>query len=161
MREIKIESSVMVYEDYSTFSEQEIKLFEKAIAACKTAYAPYSQFYVGASVLLENGEIIVGNNQENAVYPCGLCAERVALFNAATHYPEVSPKLLAVTIDYDRVASEDIAFPCGSCRQVISEFEYRFKTPITLYMLGKGQQVYKLSSVKQLLPFTFTPDNLK
>ncbi len=161
MREIKIESSMMVYDDHTSFSEQERELFDKAFGACKTAYAPYSTFYVGAAVLLENDEMIIGNNQENAVYPCGLCAERVALFSAAAQYPTIPPKSLAITIDYDRVKTDQIAFPCGSCRQVISEFEYRFETPITLYLLGENQQVFKLDSIKQLLPFTFTADLLK
>ncbi len=161
MKEVSIESSAVIYDSYESFDEDTLQLFEAAHQACKRAYAPYSKFFVGASVRLANGQIVSGNNQENAVYPCGLCAERVALFQASSLYPDVAVKAIAVTIDYERVAVEDIAFPCGSCRQVIMEYEQKFPNSIDLYMLGKNEQVVYLESVKQLLPFAFTGDLLK
>jgi len=156
MREVKIESNLEVYENYDSFSKEELTLFQSAKDASKRAYAPYSKFYVGAALLLSDGQIVSGNNQENAVYPCGLCAERVAIFHASSMHPELTYQSIAITIDYDRIDLDDIAFPCGSCRQVLFEYESKQENKLKIYLLGKNESVIILNSVDQLLPFGFS-----
>ena len=112
-------------------------------------------------VLLDNGEIVVGNNQENAAFPSGLCAERVAIFSAGANFPNVPVKAIAVTISYENVDSEDIIFPCGACRQSIAEYEQRHSNKIKIYLLGKNGEVGIVNSIQELLPFIFSGDVLK
>lgn len=162
MKELKIESTLQFFEDYSNFSNEQIALFEATKNAVNNAYAPYSNFRVGAAVLLEDGSIYEGNNQENAAYPSGLCAERVALFYAGAIKPNVSIRAIAVTIDYsNNIDFEDIISPCGACRQVIAEYEHKFQKNITIYLLGRAKRVYVIESMKTLLPFYFSGDILK
>ncbi len=131
------------------------KLLEEAKVALTRAYAPYSNFSVGAALLLENGEIITGNNQENAAYPLGLCAERVAIFAAGSQYPDIPIQKLAITVkSANQVLSTPIA-PCGGCRQVIAESEYRFDTPIQIILQGETGRVFVFESIQTLLPFSF------
>ncbi len=120
------------------------------------AYAPYSRYKVGAAILLDNGQIVQGNNQENAVYPLGLCAERVALFSAGTNFPEAKPLVLAITI----ASQNKPGFPCGSCRQAMVEFESRFDQKIKLLIDSKDDQVIVIDSVRDILPFSFDENNL-
>lgn len=136
-------------------------LLEQAIEATKQAYAPYSEFRVGAALLLENGEIIIGNNQENAAYPSGLCAERVAMFYASAKFPGVPFKALAVTANSDKILIDHPVSPCGACRQVMVEYESLSKNPIKVILSGKTGSIIILDSVKDLLPFSFGPDELK
>ena len=137
-------------------SEEQKKTMEAATNAVKTAYSPYSNYQVGAALFLENGEVVAGNNQENAVYPLGLCAERVALFNSGTLYPTVKPLLLALT-----VASENKpGFPCGSCRQALIEFELRFECEISILIESRNNEYIYFDSVKEILPFAFDQSNL-
>ncbi len=161
MKKIKLETTATLYEDYSSFSDEEKLLFSKAREACHDAYAPYSKFYVGAAVLLENGIILKGNNQENAAYPSGLCAERVALFYASATYPTIPVKAIAVTVHYNGSDLEDIVSPCGACRQVMAEYEHKSGKPIVLYLLSANEQVCQIDSIKDTLPFLFTADILK
>lgn len=136
-------------------------LLEQAMEATKQAYAPYSEFRVGAALLLENGEIIIGNNQENAAYPSGLCAERVAMFYASAKFPGVPFKALAVTANSDKIAIDHPVSPCGACRQVMVEYESLSKNPIKVILAGRTGSIIILDSVKDLLPFSFGPDELK
>lgn len=162
MKELKIESSIKIFEDYSSFNAEEVALFKTCKKAVNQAYAPYSRFRVGAAVLLEDGSIYEGNNQENAAYPSGLCAERVALFYASAIKPDVGIKAIAVTIDYSNNPDfDEIISPCGSCRQVIAEYEHKFKQPISIYLLGKKEKVCLIDSMKTLLPFYFSGDILR
>lgn len=162
MKTIRFECNVELYETYGGFNEQEKTLFAAAKAALKDAYAPYSNFQVGAAVLLENGEIYKGNNQENAAYPSGLCAERTALFYAMAVRPTVAPKAIAVTVNYEAHPTfDDLVSPCGGCRQVLAEYEYRFKKPIIVYLLGKNERVFVVRSMAQLMPMLFSGDILK
>ena len=119
------------------------------------AYAAYSHYQVGAAVLLSNGLIVEGSNQENAVYPLGLCAERVAIFSACTQYPNEKIIALAVATEKKMGLGELPAFPCGSCRQVMVEQEYRFNISIPIYIIDSDPKVYLASSVKDILPFAF------
>ena len=142
---------------------QEIKaLLEKAKDAANQAYAPYSGFKVGCAILLENGKIAVGNNQENAAYPSGLCAERVALFHAMAENPELAIQKIAVVAP-GKSNSEVIepATPCGSCRQAMAEYESRQKKPIEIFLWDQNVNVWLFHSVSDLLPFYFTGKNLQ
>ena len=123
------------------------------------AYAPYSNFKVGAALLLENGTLIKGNNQENADFTDGLCAERVALFYANANYPDVAVKSIAVTAKNAKGLIDGPAQPCGSCRQVLVETEERFKQPIRLILDG-AKKMMVVEGADKLLPFTFKPDAL-
>lgn len=137
---------------------RERTLCEAALAAASNAYAPYSQFKVGAAVLLANGQVVTGNNQENAAYPSGLCAERVALFYAMSRYPGTPIEMLAVTAVYEGKQVERIT-PCGSCRQVMTEAEKRYKQPIKLLLCGRDE-IIRLDSAEALLPLSFGDSNL-
>lgn len=160
MKEIKLESTVIVHDNLQAFDKKTTELILLAKKASTTAYAPYSQFFVGAAVLLDDGSMVMGNNQENAVYPLGLCAERVALFSAHSRFPENRVEAIAITIDYNRIHTDQAAFPCGSCRQSISEFENVFDGKIKIYILAKDDKVLEIESIQQLLPFAFTKDLL-
>jgi len=154
-----IETKVNIYR--FTELEPEIQvLINKAKEQVNNAYAPYSNFFVGAAVLLENGALFVGNNQENAAYPSGLCAERVALFYANGQFPDVPVKAIAIAA---YTADEYLAYPitpCGSCRQVILEAETRFEKPIDIYMYGT-ECIYHIENASQLLPLRFEKKSLE
>ncbi len=158
-KEIKI--SYTLFNDISELSEIDKKLFEVAKKARLQAYAPYSNFLVGCAVLLKNGTIAMGNNQENAVYPVGTCAERVALNWISANFPtEQIEKLFVIGAPKD-VETEIIpAPPCGICRQAISEYEDKQKQPIEVYFANLSGKVYKVNSVKTILPFTFNKEFL-
>ena len=155
------ELRIFVYE-YTTVSElpeEDQALVNAAREAAKSAYAPYSGFYVGAALKLENGEIVKGNNQENAAFPTGLCAERVALFYANATYPNASVKSIAVTASSHNEILDGPVRPCGSCRQALSEAEVRFSKPIKVILDGK-KKIQVFEGVDSLLPFAFKPESL-
>lgn len=130
-------------------------LLERAKESGKNAYAPYSKFQVGAAILLDSGQIITGNNQENACYPCGLCAERVAVFSAKAKYPNSTIIQLAITAKPIHSELSIPVPPCGSCRQVLAEYERTQKHPIEVWFRGSSGPVAKVDSVTTLLPLTF------
>ncbi|MCF8381510.1 MAG: cytidine deaminase [Bacteroidales bacterium] len=140
--------------DLKELDEISIRLINKAKAASKNAWAPYSGFRVGAALLLENGEIITGNNQENAAFPSGLCAERTAIFYANSVFPDVPVKMLAVAAQQNDTFIKLAVAPCGSCRQVILETQNRFKNKITLMMYGEEKTII-VEDAAYLLPFPF------
>lgn len=148
--------------NYETFaskeqlSEEDCELIEAAIESSRKAYAPYSKFHVGACLRLDDGRMVCGNNQENASYPQGLCAERVTLFSAAAQYPERTITSMAL------VASESDAplSPCGGCRQVLLEYEQRQQHPIRILMASLTGEVVVLRQAADLLPFSFSKENL-
>lgn len=137
-----------------TLTNQEKTLINTAKEAVFKAYAPYSKFKVGAAVLLENGEIITGSNQENAAYPSGTCAERVALFYANSLYPNISVAAIAIAAFTNNKYVQNPISPCGACRQVLSEVELRQQKPITIYLYGESD-IFMLESTKHLLPLHF------
>ncbi|TDO78068.1 cytidine deaminase [Flavobacterium chryseum] len=155
MKEISVTSSFLVYESLQEVPNDVQSLMEQAIEIRKKAYAPYSQFRVGAALLLDNGKIILGSNQENAAYPSGLCAERVAIFHAGSVYPEAKILKMAITAASDNNQTKAPIPPCGSCRQSIAEYEIKQDTPIEIYFMGEIGEVYKSASLKNLLPFMF------
>lgn len=130
-------------------------LIDKAKDASGDAYAPYSNFMVGAALLLDNGEILSGNNQENASYPVGNCAERVVLGYSHARYPEAKPLKIAVVAKRRNEENFASVSPCGLCRQTISEYEQRYAQPIEIFMLTPNGEVLKASSIDELLPFKF------
>lgn len=150
------------YESYSNItelSEEDQNLIKMAIETAGKAYAPYSSFSVGAAVLLEDNTIVTGNNQENAAYPSGLCAERVALFYANANYPDKSVKSIAVVALKNGELVKTLASPCGSCRQVMLETETRYKQPMRIIM-GSQTGFWVINNAKELLPLSFTSDSL-
>jgi len=155
MKEITITSKVNVFESIQELSQVERNLMNKAIEIRKNAYAPYSKFRVGAVILLDNGEIVVGSNQENAAYPSGLCAERVAIFHAGTVYPDATILKIVITAASDNNPTVTPVPPCGACRQTIAEYEIRQNTPIKIYYMGETGEIHQSESLKNLLPFMF------
>ena len=149
------------YENDQELSQEEQNLLGDAFKSVEKSYAPYSEFHVGAAVLLENGVVITGSNQENAAYPSGLCAERVALFYANSQYPEIKIKALAIRAKADHFHIEKPITPCGSCRQVIAEAEHRQQQKIKVIMKGETGPVHIVSGIESLLPFTFYEEKLK
>jgi cytidine deaminase len=155
MKEISVTSSFLVYDSIKELSNEVQDLMEQAIEIRKKAYAPYSKFRVGAALLLDNGKIVLGSNQENAAYPSGLCAERVAIFHAGSVYPEAKILKMAITAASDTNQTKAPIPPCGSCRQSIAEYEIKQETPIEIYFMGEIGEVYQSTSLKNLLPFMF------
>ncbi len=140
--------------------EKHKEIIQKAIESRELAYAPYSGFYVGASVLLTNGKIVVGSNQENAAYPSGLCAERVALFSAGAQFPDTGIEVLVVSCRNTKKITDQPFSSCGACRQVMLEYELKQEAPIMVYFLGEKGAVVQINSVKDLVPLYFPPEAL-
>lgn len=158
MESLSLTTKILVY-GYEESTETIKKLIDEAKSATKGGYAPYSGFYVGAAVMLANGKIITGNNQENAAYPSGLCAERVAIFSAGALYPDVPIIAIAVAGFHDGSFTDSPCCPCGGCRQTMVETENRFDTSMRIVMYGEGN-IYEVESVKSLLPLSFGKESL-
>jgi len=144
------------FKNSSELSDIENILFARAKQARENAYAPYSNFLVGCSVLLENGEIFSGNNQENAAFPSGLCAERTTLFWVAANFPnEKIKKIFIVGGPREFHEKNPPIPPCGACRQSLIEYETKQNDNIDLYFSSMNDVVVKVNSIKDLLPFYF------
>lgn len=144
-----------VYAGEEELAPEDLRLLQAARKARQGAYAPYSGFKVGAALLLEGGETVLGSNQENASFPSGLCAERVAVFQAGARFPEVRMQCIAICAT-GRVAPLTIpAAPCGNCRQSMLEYESRQGHPIRILMQGSEGVIYECPSVASLLPLGF------
>lgn len=135
-------------------SEQRSLMLE-AEKAMKNAYAPYSKFKVGAALLLDNGKYVYGSNQENKAYPSGLCAERVALFSVGAQLPDRKVTKIAIVGEGTLLGDNDILTPCGSCRQVMSEFVEKQDEKFEILMRNHDGSVLVFDSIDKLLPFTF------
>ena len=155
MKEIIITTQFDVFDSIQELPYDVQQLMNDAIKVRKNAYAPYSKFKVGVAIKLDNGEIVLGSNQENAAYPSGLCAERVAIFYAGAVYPTAKILTIAITAASDTNQTTAPIPPCGSCRQSIAEYEIRQETPIEIYFMGEVGAVYRSESLKNLLPFMF------
>lgn len=155
MKDIKIESILTVYDNFSELPSDIASLMEKAIEARKNAYAPYSNFSVGAAILLDNNQVVTGNNQENASYPSGLCAERTAIYYAGAQYPDAKILKMALTAGSRINQTITPIPPCGACRQAIAEYEVKQETPIEIYFMGETGKVVKSNSLANLLPLGF------
>lgn len=157
LKKMEIEVVEYAFEELDEISQH---LIEVAKENTKKSYAPYSKYSVGAALLLENGQIVSGSNQENAAYPSGLCAERTAVFYANAMYPDIAPKVLAIAAFYNERFIEEPISPCGSCRQVLLETETRYKQNLQVLLYGENR-IYLIPSIKQLLPLAFNEQNLK
>ncbi len=142
------------YDNISDLIPKEQELVKKAKEIALQAYAPYSKFNVGVALLLKNGSIVSGNNQENAAYPSGICAERTAIFYANAQYPKEAIKTLAIAVFTKDAYTQLPVTPCGACRQVMLEAENRYNTPMRVIMAGE-QKIYVAHSVRDLLPLSF------
>ena len=160
MKPIQVPFQIIEIEDLEELSPEEQKLIEHSRKMTNNAYAPYSRFFVGAAILLENGEIIMGSNQENAAYPSGLCAERVAIFSASANFPGMKIKAIAVSARSHKNKLDYPVSPCGACRQVLLEYEFNQKESIKLLLSGTSGKIYMVEKVRDLLPLSFTADDL-
>ncbi len=157
----KIQIQIEEYDDAGSLGKADLSLLTHAQKALNGSYAPYSEFHVGAAVLLENGEIIQGSNQENAAYPSGLCAERVAIFHAQSIYPDVKVKAIAITAAAEHFITKSPVTPCGACRQVIAETENRQNGKIRIIMKGQEGIIQAVNGIEHLLPLVFQEEKLK
>ena len=158
MQQKKIES-ILIQCNYEELSTAHKRLVDLSKSQIDKAYAPYSGFYVGAAVELENGEVFAASNQENSAYPSGLCAERVAMFYANAQYPDTPVKTLAIAAFTNGEFLELPISPCGACRQVLLETETRFDKDIAIILFGT-KQIYIINNVKQILPLCFDMSSL-
>ncbi len=160
MKDIKIESTLTVYDNIDELSDDIIELMSQAIEARNKSYSPYSKFSVGAAILLDNGEVVIGSNQENASYPSGLCAERTAIYYAGAKYPDAKMLRMAITAGSRIRQTIEPIPPCGACRQAIAEYEVKQDIPIELFFMGETGKVVKSESLSKLLPLYFDKSHL-
>ncbi len=152
-KEIKINYEIIANKDELNAIER--RLYDAAFEVRKNAYAEYSNFLVGCALLLEDGEIVTGSNQENAAYPSGLCAERTAIFWTSANYPNKTiKKLFVIGAPRESMSSTPIP-PCGSCRQSILEYEAKQEDLIEIYFASIDGEIFKTRSIRDLLPFSF------
>lgn len=149
-----------VYDGIENLTEEDAWLLQEAREVTEQAYAPYSNFQVGAAARLMNGEIVAGSNQENASFPVGLCAERVLLATAASVFPKVPIHTMAISYHNNNGESNHPISPCGVCRQSLLEYEQRVNLPIRLILGGLEGKVYVIPQASMLLPLSFTSADL-
>lgn len=143
-----------VHDDKNRLSTSDQSLIDSSVNACSKAYAPYSDFKVGAAIRTTDQQVIVGSNQENGAFPIGQCAERVALYNMIHQLGRLPIDTIAISVD--NLQQHTPASPCGSCRQVLSEYRSFQDTPIRLLLtLASGGVVYEITDVMDILPFAF------
>ena len=161
MKENKFEFNYIVYDSIEELQEDEKWLLNEAREVTAQAYAPYSNFQVGAVAKMANGEVISGSNQENASFPVGLCAERVLLASISSRFPKIPVQTIAISYKSDHQKSDHPISPCGICRQSLQEFEIRGSQPIKLILGGMTGPVYVIDSASRLLPLAFTSEELR
>tara|TARA_B100000900_G_C20461088_1_gene667314 strand:- start:148 stop:639 length:492 start_codon:yes stop_codon:yes gene_type:complete len=151
------------YKEYSTdeLSTWQENLILKSVDAQTTSYSPYSNFKVGAAILLEDDSIVLGSNQENAAYPSGLCAERVAIFSCGVMHPSKKIKAIAISASTHKFDLSELLAPCGACRQSMLEYEHRQNEEIKILLKDSDSKVVEFNSVKDLLPIPFNCDALQ
>jgi cytidine deaminase len=147
------------YDQLEELSEEQVLLVNSAIKAARDAYAPYSEYHVGAALRLANGEIIIGSNQENAAYPSGICAERVAIFYAGARHPDVAVQSIAIAAIREGILQEGPVAPCGACRQVLYEKESQGEGSMELILYG-SKKIQVINRVTDLLPIPFKLEDL-
>ena len=150
-----------VYESDTELDAADKALLQAARKVTEKAYAPYSNFWVGAVAKLANGETISGTNQENASYPVGICAERALLASASMLHTNIPVDTMAIAYHNINGESDHPVSPCGMCRQYIAEYETRMKQPIRLILSGMKGKVIIVDKASQLLPLSFGSDDLK
>lgn len=155
MEKLEIKTAFEVYDSIEELPSDIKKLMEQSFEIRDQAYAPYSKFQVGAALLLENGKVVLGNNQENACYPSGLCAERTAIYAAGANYPGVSILKIAISAKSLNYELNNPTPPCGACRQAIAEYELKQDAPIEIYFMGATGKVVCSKSLSNMLPLVF------
>jgi cytidine deaminase len=155
MKKIQLSTSITLFDSVDELPKDVQQLMIEAVKVRKTAYAPYSQFHVGTAFLLENDEIVTGNNQENAAYPSGMCAERVAVWKASSEFPDVKILKIAITASSVNNPVKEPVAPCGGCRQALSEYESKQDSKIEIYFMGETGGIIKTDSLHDLLPLAF------
>lgn len=160
MKERELKFTLRVFDNVTELSADDAALLAKARDALKDSYSPYSNFKVAAAVLLANGEVVTGTNQENAAFPVGICAEGTALSVASSLYPDVAVKKIAISVKSGTHVVNHPVAPCGICRQRILEYETRFNSSIEIIMMGEEGEVYLVNSVKDILPLNFSKSDL-
>ncbi len=161
MKKEELKFTIEVYDSSDELNEDDAFLLSEARSVTQFAYAPYSNFQVGAVAKLVNGEVVSGTNQENASYPAGICAERSLLSTAASSHPGIAIETMAVTYNNLKGDSDTPVSPCGICRQCISEFQNRFHKPIRIILSGMKGEVQIIENAGYLLPLAFTSEDLK
>lgn len=156
-----IQVNVEEYESAAELPKADHQLLELAEESINTAYAPYSHYRVGAALRLSNGEIVTGNNQENAAYPSGLCAERVAIFYAKSKFPGETINTIAISARSDDFTIQEAVSPCGACRQVMAEYQIQQSNSIRVIMKGETGPVLVVNAINDLLPLLFHAEELK
>ncbi len=149
-----------LYDSSDDLTQQDSWLLSEARSVTQFAYAPYSNFNVGAAARLVNGEIVTGTNQENASYPAGLCAERVLLSAASSLYPGIAIETMAISYNNLQGKSDKPVSPCGICRQTLTEFQQRTQHPIRIILGGIEGPVQLIENAEHLLPFCFGSNDL-
>lgn len=149
-----------IYKSIDELDTESKYLIHKAKEAAHHAYAPYSKFHVGAALLLDDGTLVTGSNQENASYPLCMCAERVALYSAVSQHAGKRIIKMAIVAHKKNHKELSAAASCGACRQVMAEFEERQQKPFEIVMHHTDKQWIKCGSAASLLPFVFTKDSL-
>lgn len=155
MKEIQQTIHYRLFDNEGELNQQDVSLLQDAKKAMSNAYAPYSKFNVGAAVLLSNGKVILGSNQENIAYPSGLCAERTALFAAGSNFPNEKVIKLAIVANGDLLPKSSVLSPCGSCRQVMAETSNRQNASFEIILLNPDGTVMIFDGINDLLPFGF------
>lgn len=156
MEEKELKLSIRIYSGIAELPDEDEQLMQQAVSALSSAYAPYSGFKVAAALLLANGKIVTGTNQENAAFPAGICAEGTAFSAASSLYPDTAVLKMAVTVRSEKRKIERPVAPCGICRQRMLEYETRFAQAIEIIMTGECGVVYSVQSAKDLLPLYFS-----
>jgi cytidine deaminase len=156
----EIQFKIAVYNSLDELNAGDASLLAAAREATQFAYAPYSNFFVGAAAMLANGKTITGTNQENASYPVGICAERVLLSAVSSQYPGQAVHTMAISYRSSSGESSKPLSPCGMCRQALVEYEHRTKTSIRIILSAMSGEVFVIENASQLLPLSFTPDDL-
>jgi cytidine deaminase len=159
---LEINIAIEIYANAAKLDNTSASVLEAARQACQNAYAPYSNYHVGAAILLQSGKIIIGVNQENAAYPSGLCAERVALFSYGVQFPQSNDQIVMMAVAARPAHSQTFVAtsPCGACRQVMMEFADKQTLPIQFLFQAEGEKIYKLASITDLMPLRFSRKNL-
>ena len=155
MKKVEITTQITVFDTVDELPNPAKLLMNKAFDAKKTAYAPYSKFSVGAALLMEDDTIITGNNQENAAYPSGMCAERVAIWKASSSFPNKKVKKIAIAAISSNKKLDRPVGPCGACRQTLFEYEVKQGKDVEVIFMGEVGSVVKTPSIASLLPFSF------
>lgn len=161
MQENSFSIRYKIYGQISELPSEQAELLGQAEAAAENAYAPYSEFQVGAAIELDDGQIINANNQENIAYPSGLCAERIAMFYASAQYPRQQIVRIAVSSQSAKTSIEQLLTPCGACRQVMAEYQLKQDRNIEIILAAGKGRIMVFDRVEDILPFMFKADQLK